>query len=70
MARQFQGRGLPQVQQQHRPSTVYHELSSRCRIIRRGRRHDGVTSQKSQPKVWNPNLLTPLLIYFLPKLHP
>jgi hypothetical protein len=41
MARQFQGRGLPQVQQQHRPSTVYHELSSRCRIVRRGRRHDG-----------------------------
>jgi hypothetical protein len=29
-----------------------------------------VTSQKSQPKVWNPNLLTPLLFYFLPKLHP
>jgi hypothetical protein len=41
MARQFQGRGLPQVQRQHRPSTVYHELSGRCRIVRRGRLHDG-----------------------------
>jgi hypothetical protein len=41
MARQLQGRDLPQVQRQHRPSTVHHELSSRCRIIRRGRRHDG-----------------------------
>jgi hypothetical protein len=41
MARQLQGRGLPQVQWQHQPSTVYHELSSRYCIVRRGRRHDG-----------------------------
>jgi hypothetical protein len=41
MARQPQGRDLPQVQRQHRPSTIHHELSSRRRIIRRGRRHNG-----------------------------
>jgi hypothetical protein len=41
MARQLQGRDLPQVQRQHRPSTIHHELSSRCRIIRRRRRHNG-----------------------------
>jgi hypothetical protein len=41
MARQLQGRGIPQVQQQHRPSTIHHELPSRRHIIRRGRRHNG-----------------------------
>jgi hypothetical protein len=28
MARQLQGRDLPQIQRQHRPSTIHHELSS------------------------------------------
>jgi hypothetical protein len=41
MARQLQGWDLPQIQRQHRPSTIHHELSSRRRIIRRGRRHNG-----------------------------
>jgi hypothetical protein len=41
MACQLQGRDLPQVQRQHRPSTIHHELSSHCRIIQRGRRHNG-----------------------------
>jgi hypothetical protein len=41
MTRQLQGKGLSQVQRQHRPNTIHYELSSRCRIIRRGRRHDG-----------------------------
>jgi hypothetical protein len=41
MAHQLQGRDLPQVQRQHRPSTIHHELSSHRRIIRRGRRHNG-----------------------------
>jgi hypothetical protein len=41
MAHQLQGGDLSQVQRQHRPSTVYHELSGRRCIIRRGRRHDG-----------------------------
>jgi hypothetical protein len=41
MARQLQGRDLSQVQRQHRPSTVYHELSGRRCIIRRGQHHDG-----------------------------
>jgi hypothetical protein len=37
----FRAGTYPQVQRQHSPSTVYHELSSRRCIIRRGRRHDG-----------------------------
>jgi hypothetical protein len=41
MACQLQGRDLSQVQRQHRPSTIHHELSSRCRIIWRGRHHNG-----------------------------
>jgi hypothetical protein len=41
MARQLQGRDLPQVQRQHRPSTIHHELSSRRHIIQRRRRHNG-----------------------------
>jgi hypothetical protein len=41
IARQLQSRDLPQVQRQHRPSTIHHELSSRHHIIRRGRRHNG-----------------------------
>jgi hypothetical protein len=41
VARQLQGRDLPQVQRQHRPGTIHHELPSRRRIIRRGRRHNG-----------------------------
>jgi hypothetical protein len=28
MAHQLQGRGIPQVQRQHRPSTIHHELPS------------------------------------------
>jgi hypothetical protein len=40
MARQPQGRDLPQVQRQHRPNTIHHELSSRHRIIWRGRCHN------------------------------
>jgi hypothetical protein len=56
MARQFQGRGLPQVQRQHRPSTLYHELSSRCRIVRRGRRHDGQVLHHC-PRRPSPNLV-------------
>jgi hypothetical protein len=41
VARQLQGRDLPQVQRQHRPSSIYYELPSRRRIIWRGRRHNG-----------------------------
>jgi hypothetical protein len=40
MARKLQGRDLPQVQRQHRPSTIHHELSSHRCIIRRRRRHN------------------------------
>jgi hypothetical protein len=56
MARQLQGRDLPLVQRQHRPSTVHHELSSRCRIIRRGRRHDGQVLYH-RPRRSGPNLV-------------
>jgi hypothetical protein len=56
MPRQLQGRGLPQVQWQHRPSTVYHELSSRCCIGRRGRRHDGQVLHH-RPQRPGPNLV-------------
>jgi hypothetical protein len=56
MARQFQGRGLPQVQRQHRPNTVYHELSSRCHIVRRGRLHDGQVLHHC-PRRPDPNLV-------------
>jgi hypothetical protein len=56
MAHQLQGRGLPQVQRQHRPSTVHYELSSRCRIIRRGRRHDGQVLHH-RPRGSGPNLV-------------
>jgi hypothetical protein len=41
MARQLQGRDLPQIQRQHRPNTIHHELSSRCCIIWRVRHHKG-----------------------------
>jgi hypothetical protein len=41
VARQLQGRDLPQVQRQRRPNTIHHELPSRCRIIQRGGRHNG-----------------------------
>jgi hypothetical protein len=56
MARQFQGRGLPQVQRQHRPNIVYHELSGRCRIVRRGRLHDGQVLHHC-PRRPGPNLV-------------
>jgi hypothetical protein len=56
MARQLQGRGLPHVQRQHRPSTVHYELSSRCRIIRRGRCHDGQVLHHC-PRGSGPNLV-------------
>jgi hypothetical protein len=41
VACQLQGRDLPKVQRQHRPSTIHHELPSHRRIVRRGRRHNG-----------------------------
>jgi hypothetical protein len=39
--RKLQGRYLPQIQRQHRPGSVHHELLGRRRIIRRGRCHHG-----------------------------
>ena len=56
MARQLQGRDLPQVQWQHRPNTVHHELSSPRRIIRRGQRHDGQVFHH-RPRGPGPNLV-------------
>ena len=56
MARQLQGGDLPQVQRQDRPSTVHHELSSRCRIIRRGQHHDGQVLHH-HPRGSGPNLV-------------
>jgi hypothetical protein len=41
MARQLQGRRLPQIQRQYRPGSVHHELPGSRRIVRRGRRHNG-----------------------------
>jgi hypothetical protein len=41
LARQLQGRHLPQIQRQHRPSSVHHELQGSHRIVRRGRCHYG-----------------------------
>jgi hypothetical protein len=41
LACQLPGRDLSQVQRQHGPSTVHHELSDRRCIFRRGRRHNG-----------------------------
>jgi hypothetical protein len=35
------GSVLPQIQWQHRPSSVHHELPSRRCIVRMGRRHHG-----------------------------
>jgi hypothetical protein len=56
MAHQLQGKDLPQVQRQHRPSTVHHELSSRCRIIQRRRCHDGQVLHH-RPRRSDPNLV-------------
>ena len=56
MARQLQGRDLPQVQRQHRPSTVHHELSSHYHIIWGGRRHDGQVLHHC-PQGSGPNLV-------------
>jgi hypothetical protein len=41
LACQLQGWCLPQIQRQHRPGSVHHELPSRHCIVRRGRRHYG-----------------------------
>jgi hypothetical protein len=41
LARQLQGRHLPQIQWQYRPGSVHHELLGSRRIVRRGRRHNG-----------------------------
>jgi hypothetical protein len=41
LACQLPGRDLSQIQRQHGPSTVHHELPGRRCIFRKGRRHDG-----------------------------